>query len=70
MNEERAIEILVVVAKKFMKDNMPTGITKLMLSDHQLKMAYEIQQAIEVLEPKGNQKSIEKTAETYGIINT
>ena len=35
MNKERAIQILVKVAKQTLKKEIPTGISKLLISDEQ-----------------------------------
>ena len=56
MTEQRATEILIVVAKKFLKRNTPSGVMKLSLSDHQFKMVSEIQEAINVFETQVNQE--------------
>ena len=66
MTKERAIEILISVAKTFLKDNMPTGVLKLLLSDHQLKKVYDIQEAIKVLETETSEQTVTKIEHANG----
>ena len=50
MNKERAIQILVKVAKQALKKEIPTGISKLLISEEQLKTITLIQKAIKLLD--------------------